>query len=205
MKKGDFVLIYLLMSVDGTVSAAEEEQFDKLLKQSGYEEPKSSIIIEAKKILKSVEAEKDGAENTIQLLYDKYKSQPDIKNELDSQYGIMGVVMAATNGMSALENATSRKTYYKEILWTMVNMAMIDNDFSENEKKLIECCCKDWKIEDSFMEEMIEIAKTLYSLYSHLDFLKSINRPYGEIEPLVNELNVNKAILEENLKELLSA
>ena len=98
-----------------------------------------------------------------------------------------------------------RKTYYKEILWTMVNMAMIDNDFSENEKKLIECCCKDWKVEDSLLEEMIEIAKTLYSLYSHLDLLKSINRPYGEIEPLVNELNVNKAVLEENLKELLSA
>ena len=53
--------------------------------------------------------------------------------------------------------------------------------------------------------QMIEIAKTLYSLYSHLDLLKSVNRPYGEIEPLVNELNVNKAVLEENLKDLISA
>lgn len=178
MQKDDLVLFYLLMSVDGNVSAEEENQFDELLKQSGFLESKNTVIGKAKDILSSVEAENDREKNTIQLLYDKYKSHG---------------------------NTINGKPYHKELLWTMINMAMVDDDFSENEKKFIYCCSKDWEISASILGEMIEIAKTLYSLHSHLDFLKSINRPYREIEPLVNELNVNKAVLEENLKELLSA
>lgn len=180
MQKDDLVLVYLLMSVDGNVSAEEENQFDELLKQSGFLESKNTVIGNAKDILSSVEPEMNDPQNWLQGLHKKYKLN------------------------FALGKRRS-KTKFKELLWTMINMTMIDKDFSVNEKKFIDCCCKDWNIEDSLLDEMIEIAKTLYSLYSHLDLLKSVNRPYGEIEPLVNELNVNKAVLEENLKDLISA
>lgn len=53
---------------------------------------------------------------------------------------------------------------------------------------------------------MIEIAQTLSSLHSHLNWLKSgICKPYTEIETLVAELNENKKIIEENLTRLISA
>ena len=189
MQKDDLVLVYLLMSVDGNVSVEEENQFDELLKQSGFMESKNTVIGKAKDILSSVEPDMNDPQNWLQGLHKKYKSQ------LENDY---------SNNFFALGNRRS-KAKFKELLWTIINMAMVDKDFSENEKKFIDCCCKDWNIEDSLLDEMIEIAKTLYSLYSHLDLLKSVNRPYGEIEPLVNELNVNKAVLEENLKDLISA
>lgn len=189
MQKDDLVLVYLLMSVDGNVSAEEENQFDELLKQSGFLESKNTVIGKAKDILFSVEPEMNDPQNWLQGLHKKYKSQ------LENDY---------SNNFFGLRNRRS-KAKFKELLWTMINMALVDKDFSENEKKFIDCCCKDWNVEDSLLDEMIEIAKTLYSLYSHLDLLKSVNRPYGEIEPLVNELNVNKAVLEENLKDLISA
>lgn len=194
MQKDDLVLVYLLMSVDGNVSAEEDNQFDELLKQSGFSEAKNTVIGKAKDILSSVEAEMNDSQNWLEGLHKKYKSQ--LENDCSNNSGYL---------LNFVLGNRRSKAEYKELLWAMVNMAMIDNDFSENEKKFIGCCCKDWNVEDSLLEEMIEIAKTLYSLYSHLDLLKSINRSYGEIEPLVNELNANKAVLEENLKDLISA
>lgn len=179
MEKKDLILIYLLMSVDGNVSKEELEKFYELVKQFGVESEERAIIDIAKRILSQVEPE-DLCLGKVNELYERY---------------------------SITYSSWSYPKEDKQLLWTMINMAFVDGEFSANEKKFIfECFCKDKKIKFSIIDEMTETAKTLYSIYSYRDWLKvNSKKSYSETEAIINELDKNQKVLEENVLELISS
>ena len=190
MEKKDLILIYLLMSVDEKVSKEELEKFHELVKQSGVESEERAIIDSAKGILSQVEPE-DLCLGDVNELYEKYKN----------------AIPSLCSFAEAISTIYSDPKKDKQLLWVMINMAFADGEFSENEKNFIfNCYCNDKKIESSITDEMVESAKTLYSLYSYRDWLKlNSKKSYSETEAIINELDKNQKVLEENVLELINS
>ena len=92
----------------------------------------------------------------------------------------------------------------KLILWDLLILAECDGTTSEEEKGLIQFISSKWEIDRIVCMEMEIAIKSIGAVEKEIEWAKTINKPYVEIEKLIKELTVRKKTILKSIQVLIS-
>ncbi len=99
--------------------------------------------------------------------------------------GIVGLIQAGCFGESRIIHT----------IWTLINLAYADANFSSDEDSVINAIVKRFEIKDSIAEELKDCAKTLVCLESKSEWAEATKKPYKEIKALKDEIEKDEALV----------
>lgn len=177
-KIGALKAFYYLMSVDG-VTSFEKERFHEIgleILPDDFESIQEDIISECNYQIESVSKD-----------YERY----DIIQE--------GIDAALSDTVTDVESGVVPRL----LVWNMLSLAHSDDDYSDNENRLIAHVTRILQIEKSVFVEMKQLISTISSVQKELELLTSSDRPYSEIKPLVDECENRRSTIMEAAKALI--
>ena len=161
-KKSVLKIFYYLMAIDG-VSEEENDKFQEISKQicgESFTKNQEEIIRECNDYINSI-SEEDDRFDMIQEGIDR-----ELKN----------VVERPENGIAS-----------RMFIWNMLVLAHSDNDYSDVENRMISHISRIMKIDKSVFAEMKQLIIVVNSLDRQIKELEQSQRPYSEIQPLIEE------------------
>lgn len=169
-KKSALKTIYYLMSVDGDVSQEELASFGDIGNQlaDNFVEIRDEIIEDCEKQLINIFDEEDYYDVIIE--------------------GTDQALLDHTDERS--DGVTSRL-----LLWNLLVIAFSNNNFDNLERRLIKHIVRILEIDRSIFIEMEHLIKTNEAVMKELSWIKSSNRTYEEVSPIVAELENRKKII----------
>lgn len=172
-------IIYYLMAADGQAVQSEEEKLDAI----GAElDPEFS-------------AHKEKIISECQAQLDKVIEPEDFYDVL--QDGIEDAISASR---------TTADTFItpKLLLWDLLTIAYSDEEYSENERRLVKYVVRKLDIDKAVYLELESSMLTLIDLEKELEWIKTTDRPCLKIEMMVNEIADRKNVIFESAKDLIS-
>lgn len=169
---------YYLMSADGTIALEEEEKFDLIGAQidADFAEHKEQIIGVCKAQLEKVVDPAD--------YYDAV------------QDGVEEALM--------VEQKVDRGFVSPKLLvWNMLTIAYSDEEYNEDERKLIKYVVRKLNISKDVFLEMENSLLTVSDIEKEISWIKTTNRPYLTIEEHVKELEKRRNDIFESVKALI--
>lgn len=183
--KGAIKIFYYLMSVDGKVNEDEVKKFEEIgnqVDQSFFDEYKNGLIQECQEqIDKALDPEdyydaiQEGIDNEIKEVYDlDFSLSPGYTNVSD-----------------------------RWLIWNMITIAYSDGEYSEVERKLIKFVVRKMDMEKACFVEMEQLMKAAIAVEKELEWIKSTNKTYAEINEIVSELDIRKQTILDSVKFLI--
>lgn len=171
-------VFYYFMAVDGEVTASEEEKFDLIGKEidPDFTEHKEKIVT--------------GCKDQLAKLIDKEEYYDVIQD------GIEEALMAE----QFLENGTISP---KHLVWNLLTIAYSDTEYSDDERKLMKYIVRKLNIAKDVFLEMENSYLTIEDINREINWLKTTDRPYLEIEAQVKELEKREQDVFESVKALI--
>lgn len=90
-----------------------------------------------------------------------------------------------------------------QLLWDLLCIAVSDEDYSKEEKKIIMCVVEKLKIEQTVLLEMENAIKTVLGIDKEIDWLEKADKPYEIRDAIIAELNNRKTVICNSMKELI--
>lgn len=173
-------IIYYLMAADGEIYHCEEEKFDSIGAELDplFADNKELIVGECKAQLEKLIDDGD--------YYDVI------------QDGIEDAILTSLD-----PNTYGSVISTKLLVWDLLTIAYSDEQYNETERKLIKYIVRKFNIDKAVFLEMESSILTLLDIEKELNWIKTTDRPYLEIEKVVNELNERKGIIFESVKALI--
>jgi hypothetical protein len=81
------------------------------------------------------------------------------------------------------------------IIWTLINLAYADGNFSDDENAVIDDIAKQYGIKEDIVEELKDCAKTLICLESKSEWIETTNKPYKEVKIVKDEIEKDEALV----------
>lgn len=81
------------------------------------------------------------------------------------------------------------------IIWTLINLAYADGNFSDDENVVIDDIAKQYGIKEDIVEELKDCAKTLICLESKSKWIETTNKPYKEVKAVKDEIEKDEALV----------
>ena len=81
------------------------------------------------------------------------------------------------------------------IIWTLINLAYADGNFSDDENAVIDDIAKQYGIKEDIVEELKDCAKTLICLDSKSKWIETTNKPYKEVKAVKDEIEKDEALV----------
>lgn len=75
-----------------------------------------------------------------------------------------------------------------KIIWTMINLSYSDNDFSDNEKVIIQYLVKVFEVDEGLLADMLDTAETIQIIVNQIEWMKNSNQGYNLINKETIEL-----------------
>ena len=94
-----------------------------------------------------------------------------------------------------LEIANFNKLEITNIIWTLINLAYADGNFSDDENAVIDDIVKQYGIKEDIVEELKDCAKTLICLESKSEWIETTNKPYKEVKIVKDEIEKDEALV----------
>lgn len=176
--KSAIKIIYYLMAVDGEVFHNEEEKFDAIGSELDPEfaSKKEQIILECREQLDKV---------------------IDIEDYYDVvQDGVEDVIISSMKSADAFIAP-------KLLVWELLSVAYSDENYDEAERRLLKYIVRKVGIDKAEFLEMESSILTLMDLEKELSWIKTTNRPYVQIESMVNEIQDRRSVIFESVKDLI--
>lgn len=178
-------IVYYLMAVDGEICQAEEEKFDMIAKEldSTFDRYRLALIAFCKnQINKVIDDDEyyDVIQEGVSIAIDNSGMNDDMYSVWDSTVG------------------------NKAIVWDLLTIAFSDGRYSPEERKLIKYVTRRLNLDKAIFLEMENSIKALTALEREEKWLRTTNKPYGEIEKQINELQDRKNIINNSVKELIA-
>lgn len=178
-KKSATKIFYYLMAVDGEVSTDELNCFDEIgheIDPESFTKFREVVILECEKQLK----------NTI---------------DDDDYYEVVleGTDQALAEQADDLSSGISARL----LVWDMLVIAFSNDNYAECERKLIKHIVRTMGIDHSVFLEMEQLMKTNDSVGKELAWIKTTDRTYAEIAPIVAELENRRAVIMTCAKALI--
>ena len=170
-------LVYLLMSVDKSISSVEVEKFNSIAMDmtDNNADMKNAVVVSCAKNLKGVEEE------------DHYDTVRDLVGE------------ALRHSKESKEGTIQPKV----LLWNLLTIAYSDASYPEEEKKIIRYISKTLGIDKSIAPEMESAIHTMIDIENEEITLKNSDKKYSLIEAELNELTDRKTAIMNGVHELL--
>ena len=174
---GALTILYYLVAADGRIDENELAQFDLI-----YEEIDPEHTVEKEKVIRDCSARLLNADTN-----DYYDL---IEDGVDKAIFLM-------------RTPTSPITP-KALVWDMFLIAYSDGEYAESEQKLIKYVVRKYDIDKALLLEMEHTMFTVADIDRELDWIKTQDRPYLEIEKTVNELNIRKYEIFKSVQALVT-
>ena len=94
-----------------------------------------------------------------------------------------------------LEIGNFNKLEITNIIWTLINLAYADGNFSDDENAVIDDIVKQYGIKEDIVEELKDCAKTLICLESKSEWIETTNKPYKEVKVVKDEIEKDEALV----------
>ena len=94
-----------------------------------------------------------------------------------------------------LEIGNFNKLEITNIIWTLINLAYADGNFSDDENAVIDDIAKQYGIKEDIVEELKDCAKTLICLESKSEWIETTNKPYKEVKAVKDEIEKDEALV----------
>lgn len=172
-------VIYFLMAADGEVYHGEEEKFDAIGADliPNFDEVKASILAECQADMDKVMDPEDH--------YDV----------------IQDCVEAALLAPVKAEEATISA---KLLVWDFLTVAYSDENYNDTERRLLKYIVRKLNLDRAAFLEMESCMLTVMDIERELTWIKTTDRPYLKIEPVVSELNKREKVIFDHVKEMIS-
>lgn len=182
-RKDEIKIYYLFMLIDGECSSGEIERFKHICKEHDISATeKEEIVSECEKIL-----------NRFGNRYDVIKVEiSNIVGEENNSFSMLSVVFSFSRGNK------------KRLVWTLLNLGYADDEFSKEEKDIVDYLATVFKFDKTDYEEMTDTAETLLCLVKEKEWLKTTKRPYDEVSNKIAKIDEVIKHLYENIENLLS-
>ena len=172
-------VFYYLIAADGKILDEELRKFDEIgaALDPAFEVHKSEIIEECNEQL----------ENTIDP-EDYYDVLQDAVGEAIDSSGYDGGSFITP----------------RLLLWNMLTIAYCDGDYAEQERRLLKCVVRKLNIDKAVFLEMENSILTVTELENELQWIKTTDRPYLQIEAMVNRINHRRDTIFESVMALIA-
>ena len=171
-------VIYYLIAVDGNVDVSELEKFDAIGQEvypEGFTDVRNEIV--------------ESCDKELTHFYDA-----------EDYYSVVHDCISKTLFES---KDTGEAVPIKSLLWNLVATAFSDEEYSDNEKKLIRYIARLYEIEPVIISEMEATVMTLIDMQQEEQFLKNSDRQYKEIEEQLKELNIRRSRIMQGIRALI--
>lgn len=171
-------IMYYLMAADGEIYHNEEEKYLEICHEMypRFEADKETIIKDCKEQLEK-------------------------EIETEDHYDVMIEGMA--DAFAEMNKNVKSGITPKVLLWNMFVVAYSDENYSENERKLIKYVSRKLNISKTVFLEMENSMLTLNALQEEEEWLKNTDRPYAQIESAIKEVEERKATVMESINNLI--
>ena len=160
-------LYYLLMISDDELSKDEKEKFDQICESLKINDLKKQEIID----------------DCIENMRGKLRNYTIFKRCIDN---------ILCSDEYSIENYRSNTAFDKQdegkIIWTMINLSYSDNDFSDNEKVIIQYLVKVFEVDEGLLADMLDTAETIQIIVNQIEWMKNSNQGYNLINKETIEL-----------------
>lgn len=172
-------IIYYVMASDQKIDKEEEEKFNEIgnALDPDFAENRENIIDECKKQLSKVIDDAD--------YYDVI--QDGVEDALIASMNVIGTPITP-----------------KLLLWDLLTIAYSDNRYDEVERKLLKYIVRKCDVDKAVFTEMESSLLTLMDIEKEISWIKTTDRPYLQIEAIVNELADRKNVIFESVKDLIA-
>lgn len=177
--EGALKIIFCLMAVDGKIKRDEYEKFDAIGNELDprFKEKRDMIINECKTFV--------GREMRVS--------------------GFLNAIDQAVSEAMATATWTSNAFIGAKLLvWDMLAIAYADGECGSTERQLIEYVSKELGVDGDVLVEMETGLLTILELEKEINWIKTTDRPYLQIESSVREIERRKRIIFDSVKELIS-
>lgn len=177
-------IIYLFMKADGECSREELQKFNEICQSKKITDEEKRSVVGYCECL--------GLERDVDNSYYVIK---EIENILGKDYS-----SSPREGIDKIAEAY--------LVWTLLNLAYADADFSEPERKVIDFVIDYFKMDEQLMEEFNDTIQTILRLTEQIDWIKTTNKQYDIVHKSITEYenniknlfhNIEVSILEVNI------
>lgn len=177
--RGAIEVIYYLMAADGEIFHSEEEKFNEIAAEldADFEGHKTDIL------------------NDCQRQMEKAVDKEDYNDVI-----MDGVEIAIGRQVEKTEEGISPKL----LVWDLLSIAYSDESYDNAERKLIKYISRRLGIDKGIFLEMESSMLTMLDLERELNWVKSTDRPYLEIDAAVKEISKREKIVFDSIKDLVS-
>ena len=102
-----------------------------------------------------------------------------------------------------LTNSAYGSLSTKLLIWDMLTLAHSDREYASSEQRLITFVACKTELNDVCLMEMENAIKTARAVKEELNWIKTIDKPYAEIQNIVEELQLRIATIEKNIKIII--
>lgn len=178
-KKSAVAVFYALIAVDGEVGADELQKLDELgneIDPEAYAAYRDAVIAEELALHEKMIDEEDLYDVIAEYVHD----------------ALGDTVLDPTQGVPS-----------RLLLWDMLTLAFSNNDYAAAQRRLIKHVARIAGIQTSVFLEMEQLMQTYITVEKERAWLKTSNRPYSEIEPIVAELDDRIRVLTASAEALI--
>lgn len=104
-----------------------------------------------------------------------------------------GMPLQSINRLLGIGNFN--KLEITNIIWTLINLAYADGNFSDDENAVIDDIAKQYDIKEDIVEELKDCAKTLICLESKSEWIETTNKPYKEVKIVKDEIEKDEVLV----------
>lgn len=171
-------VFYYLMAADGNIAEAEEEKFELIGNELDpkFEDHKESIVKVCKEQL------------------DKVIDKADYYDTV--QDGVEEALLVKQNLQDGFVTP-------KLLLWNLLTIAYSDDDYNEEERKIMKYIVRKLNIEKDVFLEMENSLLTISDLEKEINWIKTTDRQYTVIEAQVKEIEKRQQAIFESVKALI--
>ncbi|WP_346746151.1 TerB family tellurite resistance protein [uncultured Campylobacter sp.] len=94
-----------------------------------------------------------------------------------------------------LSKGSFSKIEIANIIWTLINLAYADGEFSNDEEEVMDRISKRFEIKSSVIEELKDCAKTLACLEAKSEWIETTNKSYKEVKAVKDEIEKDEALV----------
>lgn len=172
-------VFYYLIAADGKILDEELRKFDEIgaALDPAFEVHKSEIIEECNEQL----------ENTI---------------DPEDYYDVLQDAVGEAIDSSSYDGGSFITP--RLLLWNMLTIAYCDGDYAEQERRLLKCVVRKLNIDKAVFLEMENSILTVTELENELQWIKTTDRPYLQIEAMANRINHRRDTIFESVMALIA-
>ena len=183
IQKTQLKIFYLFMNADGEITASEKALFASICKKMGVDRTEKQELIKSARENLSIRKNSDNSEAIIQ--------------EIDSIIGSRG-------GLFFLPSLDRDKNAQAFVLWTLLNLAYADEEFSDPEKAVVNHLIDRWNTDTALVAELYDTLDTILALTNMKKSLQSSGRSDDAITADIRKIDKDIKLLSSNIEVSIS-